>query len=76
MENKKPLTDEEIDLMTEEEIDLMFERFTDNITVGDPNDFTPYNLDNDPWLKASMERMRERMKFHPRFANGNNNKTD
>lgn len=68
MENKKPLTDEEID--------LMFERFTDNITVGDPKDFTPYNLDNDPWLKASMERMRERMKFHPEFANGNNNKTD
>jgi hypothetical protein len=68
MENKKRLTDEEID--------LMFERFTDNITVGDPKDFVQYDSTNDPYIKATMEEMRKRMKFHPRFADSNNNKTD
>jgi hypothetical protein len=34
MENKKQLT--------EAEIDLMFERLTDNITVGDPKDMVPF----------------------------------
>ena len=76
MENNKPLTDEEIALMTEEEIDLMFERFTDNITVGDPKDFIKYDSSNDPYIKRCMEHMRERMKFLPRFANGDSNKYD
>jgi hypothetical protein len=72
----KHLADEEIALMTEEEIDLMFERFTDNITVGDPKDFIKYDSSNDPYIKRCLEHMRERMKFHPRFANDNNNISD
>ena len=68
MENKKRLTDEEID--------LMFERFTDNITVGDHKDFVQYDSTNDPYIMATMKVMREQMKNHPRFANNNNNKSD
>ena len=75
MENKKRLTGEEINAMTEEEIDLLFERFTDNITAGDPKDFVQYDSTNDPYIKATMEEMRERMKHHPRFADNNNNKS-
>ena len=49
MENKKQLT--------EEEIDLMFERFTDNITVGDPKDMTPCDFSNFPWTEEDTVRI-------------------
>lgn len=57
MENKKQLT--------EAEIDAMFERFTNNITVGDPKDMLDYDFENDPCFKAQFEAMKEFLRKNP-----------